>query len=301
MTLLFTRHSVATTFVAVSGCVSIAIAQQAAPVPTFVAGANAVMVDVLVTRDGTPVTSLTVDDFEVRDGGAPQQIQLVGVEKVPVALLLALDTSASVRGAALDQLKAAAKSAVSSLRPGDSAALMTFSQNVAMPAGWSADTRKLQTTIDAATAQGSTSLTDAAFAALCMRPSTVARTLVLLFTDGDDSSSWLSTATVVDAARRTDAVVYSVTLAAVAPGATPPTQGRATFLPSLAEATGGEAFSRAEAKDLRAAFTGVLTRFNQRYVLTYASPHAAGSGWHPVEVRVKDPTLTVTARRGYSR
>jgi len=45
----------------------------------------------------------------------------------------------------------------------------------------------------------------------------------------------------------------------------------------------------------------VLTRFNQRYVLTYASPHPAGSGWHPVEVRVTDPALTVTARRGYSR
>ena len=99
--------------------------------PRFAAGTAVVSIDVLVTRDGKPVTNLTAADFDVRDSGAAQPVQLNGIESVPVALLLALDTSASVRGPALDQLKDAAKAAVSGLRAGDQAALLTFSQNVA--------------------------------------------------------------------------------------------------------------------------------------------------------------------------
>jgi len=280
--------------------------------PRFAAGTAVVSIDVLVTRDGKPVTNLTAADFDVRDSGAAQPVQLNGIESVPVALLLALDTSASVRGPALDQLKDAAKAAVSSLRAGDQAALLTFSQNVALRATWTDDKHKLQTAIDAATAQGSTSLTDAAFAAITLPPARLSRTLALIFTDGDDSSSWLNAATVVDAARRTDAVVYGVTLsAAPSSGATlderraklfeDPGLYRSSLLPLLAHETGGEAFARADTKDLRAAFLDVMARFNQRYVLTYAPPHAAGSGWHPVEVRMKDPALTVTARRGYTQ
>jgi len=287
-------------------------AQQEQQPPRFAAGTAVVSIDVLVTRDGAPVTTLTAADFEVRDSGTAQAAQLTGIESVPLALLLALDTSASVRGPALDQLKDAAKAAVSSLRAGDQAALLTFSQNVSLRAAWTDDKRKLQSAIDGATAQGSTSLTDAAFAAITLPPSRLSRTLALIFTDGDDSSSWLSASTVVDAARRTDAVVYGVTLSAAASGGGTPDERRAklfqdpglyrsSLLPLLAHETGGEALARADTKDLRAAFLDVIARFNQRYVLTYPTPHAAGSGWHPVEVHVKDPALTVTARRGYTR
>lgn len=275
------------------------------------AGTPAVTIDALVTRDGKPVSGLKAEDFEVRDGGAVQRVQLGSLDSLPVALLLALDTSASVRGAGLDQLKDAAKAAVAGLRAGDQASLMTFSQYVALPAGWTSDKRRLQAAIDATTAQGSTSLADAAFAALCLPPRP-GRTLAIIFTDGDDSSSWLSPSSVVDAARRTDTVVYGITLTAPAAGSVAlddrraklfedPSLYRGALLPVLAHDTGGESLSRANAKDLRAAFLDVIARFSQRYVLTYTSPHAAGSGWHPLEVRVTDPALTVTARHGYTR
>jgi VWFA-related protein len=294
------------------GAAAVTPSSAARQVPAPAAAPAVVTIDVLVTRDGKPVTGLTAGDFEVRDGGAVQQVQLGSLDSIPVALLLALDTSASVRGPALEQLKEAAKAAVSSLRAGDQAALLTFSQSVALRAGWTDDKRRLQAAIDATTAQGSTSLADAAFAALNLPPGRAARTLALIFTDGDDSSSWLSATAVVDAARRTDAVVYGVTLSAGTAGAVVPDDARvklledpglyrSALLPVLAHDTGGESLSRAGARDLRAAFLDVLARFNQRYVLTYSSPHAAGSGWHPLEVRAKDPALTVAARHGYTR
>ena len=303
------RRVVMAVFLGVTALMMPVAARQ---VPPPAAGTDVVTLDVLVTRDGKPVTNLSAAEFEVRDGGAVQRVQLGRLDSIPVTLLLALDTSASVRGPGLDQLKEAAKAAVSSLRAGDQASLMTFSQFVTLRTGWTDDKRRLQAAIDATTAQGSTSLADAAFAALCLPPPVAGRTLALIFTDGDDSSSWLSAAAVVDAARQTDAVVYGVTLSAAASGAIAPADlrvklfedpglHRAALLPVLAHDTGGESLSRANPRDLRAAFLDVLARFNQRYVLTYTSPHAAGSGWHPIEVRATDPALTVTARRGYTR
>ncbi|MCR4374844.1 MAG: VWA domain-containing protein [Acidobacteria bacterium] len=294
------------------GAAAVTPFSAARQVPAPAAAPAVVTIDALVTRDGKPVTGLKAGDFDVRDGGAVQQVQLGSLDSMPVALLLALDTSVSLRGPALDQLKEAAKAAVSSLRAGDQAALLTFSQSVALRAGWTDDKRRLQTAIDATTAQGSTSLADAAFAALCLPPGRAGRTLVLIFSDGDDSSSWLSATAVVEAARRTEAVVYGITLSAGATGPVAPDAARVklledpglypgALLPVLAHDTGGESLSRANPRDLRAAFLDVLARFNQRYVLTYTSPHAAGSGWHSLEVRVTDPALTVTARRGYTR
>ena len=78
---------------------------------TFRAGVDAVAVDVLVTRNGRPVVGLTADDFTVLDNDVPQQIELVLLEDVPITLLLVLDTSGSVRGAPLVQLRTAAEAA----------------------------------------------------------------------------------------------------------------------------------------------------------------------------------------------
>jgi len=92
---------------------------------TFRTGVDAVAVDVLVTRDGRPVTGLTADDFSVRDNDVPQRIDAVLLEDVPITLLLVLDTSGSVGGAPLVQLRAAAEAAVEALRPDDRVGLVT--------------------------------------------------------------------------------------------------------------------------------------------------------------------------------
>jgi VWFA-related protein len=48
---------------------------QPTPQPTFRTEANYVRVDVYPTRNGAPIADLTRDDFEVLDGGTPQQIE----------------------------------------------------------------------------------------------------------------------------------------------------------------------------------------------------------------------------------
>lgn len=300
-------------------------AQQAPP--RFTAGTDVVLIDVQVSRSGKMVEGLTAADFSVRDSGAAQKPDLVSIDRLPVSLLLALDTSASVRGPALDQLKEAARAAVTALRPTDEAALLTFSHNITLRADWTANREQLNKAIAGVTALGSTALADAAFASLAYRTKPGTRTLVLFFTDGNDTASWLSAADLVQAARRSDAVVSGVTQAR--PGNTtaaligmlqagregPGAETRAQFerwladepslyrgamLPLLALETGGESLQAADMGKLRAAFVDVVSRFSQRYVLSFTPTGVPAAGWHPLEIDVKGGG-DLRARRGYTR
>jgi VWFA-related protein len=280
--------------------------------PRFTGGAEAVLVDVLVTRASKPVPDLKSSDFVILDSGVQQQADLVAVESLPVSLLLALDASASVRGPALDHLKAAAKAAVGSLRPADEAALVTFAHNLSLGAPWTSDRARLTQAIDAVVAQGSTSLSDAVYTALAMKGKAGSRTLVLLFTDGDDTASWLSGTNIADVARRSDSVVYGVTLpksvGAIAATddldrlfRTEPRLYRSALVPVLARETGGELLRATDTKELSTVFVDAVTRFNTRYVLSYAPTGVPATGWHPLEVKVSATGVDVRARRGYAR
>ena len=287
--------------------------------PVFKARVDAVRVDVLVTRGGKPVAGLTTADFELRDSGVPQQIDVLSLEEVPLHLLLALDTSSSLTGQPIEHLKAAARAAVASLRPDDRAALVTFSHAVQKQVPWSADTAAIRTAIDAVTAAGATALTDAAFAVLGLREAVEGRMLALLFSDGFDTASWLDPLAVIEQARRSDLVIDAVSLSMVPeavtafrrPGVTPadvrrwflaePQLFRTEFLAALADETGGEVVVANRSSDLQAVFVKIVSTFKTRYVLTYSPNNVAPSGWHPIEVRLKNKKGDVRARRGYTR
>ena len=157
---------------------------------TFRAGVDAVAVDVLVTRNGRPVVGLTADDFTVLDNDVPQQIESVLLEDVPITLLLVLDTSGSVRGAgaAAHGRRGGGRGL---LRPDDRVGLVTFSHNVRLVVEPPSPPASLLDALRRVRASGGTALYDAAFAAFALRERTVGRTLMLVFSDGDDTTSWL--------------------------------------------------------------------------------------------------------------
>lgn len=282
---------------------------------TFKTDVDAVRVDVLVTDRNRPIAGLSRDEFELRDNGVPQRIDSVSFEEVPFSMLLALDTSSSVRGPALQDLKQAAKTAAAAMRTTDRAAVMTFSDILRRRAAWTPNGPSLSAAIDATEASGPTALFDAAFAALSTRdPQPGRRGLILLFTDGDDTASWLPARTALDKTSRTDAVVYVVTT--VLPSATPDRHlyyrsglrltpdalvvDRAGFLREVAERTGGDLLVT-DSKGLPATFERIVGEFRRRYLVSYMPSGVAPSGWHDIEVTLKKRKGHVTARRGYQR
>ena len=250
---------------------------------------------------------LTAADFELRDSKVLQQIEAVSIEDVPVTLFLALDTSSSVKGQMLDQLKLAARAAVGALRDDDSAALLTFSQRIDRPANVTRDRGVVTAAIDRMKAEGATALRDAIFAATALREQAPGRVVLLVFTDGLDTVSWLDTASVIDAALRSDMVIYGVTTQPPSDESQrslyrdEPELFPGPFLADVTERTGGELLQVKRGTDLATTFAQIVADFKSRYLLTYSPKNVAAAGWHPIEVKLKNRRGEITARRGYWR
>jgi Ca-activated chloride channel homolog len=266
--------------------------------PTYRSGIEVVRLDVLVTRSGRPVTGLAAADFEVRDDGAPQRVDLA-ISAGAVDVLLVLDTSSSVAGPPLRALVAAAEALLDDLKPDDRVALLTFSERVVMGSGLARNLSPVRQRLSELEAGGATSLRDALFAALTLPLSDSRRTLVVLFSDGADNTSWLSAEAVLEATKRSETVVYPVASGAAASRAGALKEHR-QFLQRLAEETGGNLLQADSASGLRTAFRGILAEFRSRYLLSY-SPVGAGRarGWHEIEVKLKGKAGKVKARPGY--
>lgn len=259
--------------------------------PIFSSRVEAVRVDVLVTERGRPVPGLSAADFEVLDNGVPQQVDLVSFESLPLNVIAALDVSASVAGERLQHLREAGHSLLSRLGADDQAALVTFGHAVIVPSRLTTDLRAIRAELAATRARGRTALFDASYAALVLGESDVGRPLIIVFSDGVDTASWLTEDQVLRTARRSDAVVYGVAV-----------RGRGSFLRVLAAATGGELFEVSSTRDLGATFVAILAEFRQRYLVSYTPQGVSHEGWHTLEVRVKPRggrKPTVKARPGY--
>lgn len=272
----------------------------------FTSRAVGVRVDVLVTNGGQLVRGLTARDFDVRDEGVPQTVSQVELEQIPLNLILVFDTSGSVAGGRMRALLEAGKALLDGLRDQDRVALVSFSTRVRLLTPLTSNRQQIRAAFDTLEAHDATSLRDAAFAGLALRESDPGRTLLLIFSDGDDTSSWLTTPKVIETAKRTDAVVYAVVVpfqrAFWTPqGATIDTVKKAgKFLETLTEETGGRILFASSNSDLRATFTKTLAEFHDRYVLSYTPTGVSATGWHRLEVKLKGKSGKVTARRGYS-
>ena len=119
--------------------------------------------------------------------------------------------------------------------------------------------------------------------------SETSRALQLVFSDGLDTASWLTSTAVLDVAKRADIVVYAV---ATAGGASP-------FLRDLSAFTGGSLIQIVSSGDLRSTFLRILDEFRHRYLVSYSPRGVTTTGWHRLDVRVRNRRAIVKARPGY--
>ena len=257
---------------------------------TFTARREAVRVDVLVTSNGRVVRGLQAEDFDVRDNGVAQPIDLVTFQQIPLNVILVLDVSASVSGDRLEHLRGAGRAVLGGLTIEDRAALITFSHVVTLRQALTADVERVRDALDRVDPLGETALVDGIYAAITVGESDAGRTLVLVFSDGIDTSSWLTDDSVLTAARRSDVVVYGVAVRGVE---------KPQLLRDLSELTGGGMVEVESTKDLQATFVRILDEFWQRYLVSYSPQGVAATGWHRLEVRVRGRSAAVKARAGY--
>jgi VWFA-related protein len=256
---------------------------------TFSSRTLGVRVDVMVSDGRVPVAGLRAADFELRDNGVPQSLELIDTSE-PINAVLALDVSSSTDGRRQADLRRASEALLAGLTRGDRAALITFSQAVAPRLPLTTDLQAVRASLASITPFGETNVMDGVFVALMTTQAQPGRSLVVVCTDGYDTSSWLSSHEVIEAAKRSNAVVYAVSAADA---------GASAELKDVSDATGGQTMKVASGGDLAGAFRRILGDFRSRYVLAFTPTGVEPGGQHRLDVRVKRSGLSVKARQGY--
>lgn len=275
--------------IAIASIVAAAVVELSGGQPTFSAKVEGIRVDVLVTdASRRPIRGLTAADFAVRDSGVVQHVDLIGFGEASLNVALAFDMSESVAGERLDQLRSASQALALELQPADQSSLVTFDRRVTLPCPTSVNAGCILQSLKGVAPSGGTALIDGVFAAMTIAETAVGRSLLMAFSDGVDTASWLTSERVLDTARRSDVVVYAVAA-----------KPRSDFLDDIASLTGGRVLEVERDANLSTAFRSILDEFRHRYLVTYTPQGVPRGGWHKLEVRVNRRGATVRARPGY--
>jgi Ca-activated chloride channel family protein len=298
------RHSV---WVAVLVLASQALASPQDRAGVFRAGADVVTVDASVQNDRRIVTGLKASDFELLDNGVPQDITEVAYEKLPIDVTLLLDVSASVTGPVLDELRRALRQVRSDLGPGDRLRLLTFNMGIRRLVDFNQSASDLDLALGSLRGTGSSAVFDSLAVALTTEDAPGRRRLIVLFSDGQDSSSISDADTLVEIARRSTPTVAIILgsdpsnrPASLLRTASPLASATvATVSERIARETGGMVTVVQPGESLTSKFRRMLQEFRSSYVLYFTPTGVERAGVHTLEVRVKRSGVEVRARRGY--
>lgn len=280
---------------------------QSAPVaqpPVFATRVESVLIDAFATSDGASIPGLSARDFILRDNGVPQPFDLLPTESLPIRAILVFDTSSSMKGVKLERLRSAAEAFVDQLRPQDEAALISFSDEVTVKAPLGSDLARVRFGLLTLRARGATSVFDALFTAL-LTPRSALRTLVILFSDGEDNMSWLGEKQARGVVERSNALIHMVVARSEDyqfgsfRTRSSPDSAHVKMLRGLAAITGGSLIEVNSPDRIEAAFAQIVEQMKSRYVLRYTPETEPDPGWHTLDLQLRSRKGKVRGRTGY--
>lgn len=254
---------------------------------------NLVLVDATVkTKAGQIMSDLKKGDFEVREDGVVQKLEIFNRDELPLNVALVLDLSDSI-GPFLGPLRDAAATALGALKPEDRVALFTFATEAQMRLPLTKDKLSIADQINTFEARGATNINDGIFVAaeyLLKTPPTGRRVIILISDDVGTSAGGQGTRDIVTEVIAADSVLYNLKI----PGYNPPsTRFAASMIPGLVnirkvmDATGGELFDVQDVQHLDAVFQALIQRIKTRYTLGYYTMANQAEGKpHKLEVHL---------------
>ncbi len=254
-------------------------------------------------REGEPVRELRAEDFEVKEDGDVQSVTYFstssGRDAVPLHVGLLFDTSESMQ----KDLSFSRNAAIKFLNTFPNAvdfSLVEFSDEVRAARFSQADFPRLVERIRSGRARGRTSLYDAVTVYLGSAFDQTGRKVLVIYTDGDDTSSsrtWDETLRVL---RASDVTVYPIGLFAGRGSARLMLQSR---LLEIARLTGGRALFPGSMKELESMYDSIAEEIHGQYLLGYVPTNALRDGkWRKVEISLRRPhseRLQIRTREGY--
>ena len=309
------RRAISSSF-ALTSLTSVLLAGQSQPV--FRGSGESVRMFATVTdREGRLVTTLTRDDFEVRDEGKPQPITTFDNSPRPIRLIVMLDVSGSMSGN-LPLLREAAEQLFARLLAEDRARVGVFGHDVVISPSFTREVKELRAALPTTIAPDAPTplwrALDEAMSALSAEAEE--RRVILVLSDGKDSgpvsfrTRFVSQVEVIDRARNDDVMVYAIGMRSRAARPASPGIGPGGLqammtadlpdagLARVAEETGGGYTEIRFGQDLGAAFARVADELHSQYLIGFAPPKRDGKV-HKIDLRVSQRALTPRGRKSY--
>lgn len=281
-----------------------AIAQE----PEYRIRADVKLVRLLATvKDpaGDLVGDLSKSDFKISDNGVPQEVAVFErTTAQPLSVSVLVDTSSSTATNLKYETDSVTRFLRALFREGnveDRASLYSFSWEVALELGFTRNLSRLEGALKKLRSTGGTAMYDALQFAGKHLQDRDGRRVIIIVTDGGDTVSAVKFADALEAAQRSNAVIYPILVVPITNGAGRNTGGEHA-LQTLATETGGRVFTPNIGAGLDAAFDSILRDLRSQYLLAYYPKNVpeTKNRFHRLKIEIPNRSgLRISTRSGY--
>ncbi len=274
--------------------------------PTFRVNVRLVNIFTTVTDShGAPVANLTKDDFQLMEDGIPQTIKVFEKESaIPLSIALAIDTSPSTLRDFKLEVSSARRFVHSILRAEDRLSVFQVTENIDQLTRFTPDLKLIERGIDNLRTGPGTSIYDAIYLCSDSLLDREGRKVLVLITDGGDTTSKTDYNNALRRAQQAEAIVYSIIVVPVEADAGRNLGGEHALI-QISKDTGGKYYYAEGEQQLDDAFRKISDELRTQYLLAfYPSRKVSDSPFRRIQVVLskKDPdgkAYQVRHRAGY--
>jgi VWFA-related protein len=259
----------------------------------------------VVDAQGRYITDLEQNDISVFEDGVKQDVTFFTKRPLPIQLSLLLDSSASMEDK-IQTLQTAATNFVKRMKPTDLAQVIDFDSRVSIRQTFTSNQEELEAAIKSTVSGGSTSLHNAIYISLkelakikAASDEDVRHQALVVFSDGEDTSSLVSFDEVLDLAKRSETAIYTIALR----GSDTNSRGfrEAEFvMRQLAQETGGRPFFPTKIEDLNNVYGQIADELASQYTIGYTSKNPKTDGaFRRVVVQIARQGAVPRTKKGY--
>jgi VWFA-related protein len=243
---------------------------------------------------GRYVDDLKPEEFTILEGGQTKPVFAFENHTASVSVALLFDTTGSMENA-LPSLKSAALHFLDELRPEDSVAVYSFNSRVTPLQSYTTDKVAAQRAVLRAHASGTTALYDALLRVNHDMAGRAGKKVILVFTDGDDNASMLTSGAAILRAKARGIPIYTI-----AEGEALDHPELISQLSNISHSTGGTSFLIRKLSDISAVFQKISDDLMHGYLLAFQPADGDDNAWHKIEVVLANGKgRQIRAREGY--
>ena len=272
---------------------------------------NVRLVRLIVTvkdRAGQPVGTLQKANFQVVDSGVEQEVAVFEHSTAqPLSVAVLIDISGSTGKDLKYEVTSVQRFLKTLFGEGnaeDRAALYSFNWEVTTQVPFTRRIERFRKPLERLRPEAGTALYDAVYLAAGELEDRQGRKVMIVVTDGGDTTSKHSFKQALEAVHAADAVVYPILVVPIG-GEVGRNVAGENALEMFAGGSGGRVFSPRGAAELDRAFSSILADLRTQYLLGYYPKNLPESKerFHPVKVKLDEASarqsLQVLARNGY--